>query len=313
VWGRSWEDLHKRYPETVAAPGDYTAVGRIAPKSVTFIPASVYDNPKLLEKDPGYLANLMALPETERKRLLGDRERGGNWHVRPGGTKFQKHWFEIVESVPADMREVRFWDLAATEQKNGHDPDWTAGCRMGEKDGVFYITDVRHDRLSPKNTEDLVRNTGLLDGYEVPIRMEKEPGASGKIVIDHYARIVLSGFDFMGLPPRGSKEIRANPLSAAAEAGNVKLLRGAWNRAFLDEVESFSPECKHDDQTDSASGAHTYLTRDSIAASVSGAASPVDARSAARFQKQIEEIMAGITDEDERLEALHLLHTEGML
>ena len=32
------------------------------PKSVTFIPAKVTDNRILLEKDPGYIANLQALP-----------------------------------------------------------------------------------------------------------------------------------------------------------------------------------------------------------------------------------------------------------
>ena len=51
---------------------------------------------------------------------------------------------------------------------------------------------------------------------------------------------------------------RALPLSAAAEAGNVKLVRGAWNKEFLDEVELF-PFVKHDDQTDTASGAKAML------------------------------------------------------
>src|SRR5690606_12789818 len=36
------------------------------PKSFTFIGASVYDNRILMEADPGYLANLMAMNKVER-------------------------------------------------------------------------------------------------------------------------------------------------------------------------------------------------------------------------------------------------------
>jgi hypothetical protein len=49
-------------------------------KSVTFIRASVYDNPALLEANPEYVDNLMALPEIEQQRLLY-----GNWRVRHEG------------------------------------------------------------------------------------------------------------------------------------------------------------------------------------------------------------------------------------
>jgi len=36
----------------------------------TFIPASIQDNPSLVENDPGYIVRLMQLPEIERMRLL---------------------------------------------------------------------------------------------------------------------------------------------------------------------------------------------------------------------------------------------------
>ena len=47
--------------------------------SVTFIPASLDDNPALTGKDPGYKGRLLALPRIERDRLLG-----GNWKIREG-------------------------------------------------------------------------------------------------------------------------------------------------------------------------------------------------------------------------------------
>jgi len=45
-------------------------------KSVTFVPARLDDNPALMERDPQYRANLLALPPVERERLLY-----GDWNI----------------------------------------------------------------------------------------------------------------------------------------------------------------------------------------------------------------------------------------
>ena len=66
------------------------------------------------------------------------------------------------------------------------------------------------------------------------------------------------GYNFSGHRPTGDV-VWAMPLAAAAEAGNVLILAGAWNKAFLDEVESFGPDCPHDDQVDAVSGAVNLL------------------------------------------------------
>lgn len=47
-------------------------------------------------------------------------------------------------------------------------------------------------------------------------------------------------------------------MSAQAEAGNVKIVRGLWNDGFLRELENF-PTGKHDDCVDGLSGAHSIL------------------------------------------------------
>ncbi|MHA2429259.1 MAG: phage terminase large subunit, partial [Candidatus Hermodarchaeia archaeon] len=92
----------------------------------------------------------------------------------------------------------------------------------------------------------------------VSIYMEQEPGASGKALIDHYARHVLVGFTFRPDKVTGNKGIRANPVSSAVEAGNVKLVRGTWITDYLDELEAF-PLGSHDDQVDATSGAFSML------------------------------------------------------
>jgi predicted phage terminase large subunit-like protein len=90
--------------------------------------------------------------------------------------------------------------------------------------------------------------------------MEQEPGSSGKSVIDDYRRTVFEGYTFRAVLGLGDKVSRADPLCAAAEAGNVVLLAGPWNEALLDEMEVF-PNGSNDDQVDGLSGAFAMLTR----------------------------------------------------
>ena len=218
-----------------------------------FIRSTLADNPS--EDAAAYRLSLAKLDHITRRQL-----EDGDWEITEGGMLFKRHWFEIVDTAPRDARRVRYWDLAATKKKDGNDPDWTAGARMARTpDGVHFIEDVRHNRDAPLDVERLVQQTAALDGPAVEVVMEQEPGASGVITIDHYRRRVLSGFEFHEHKSDTNKLIRARPLSSAAEAGNVKIVRGAWNEAFLDEVELFPTPGEHDDMVDAASGAHERL------------------------------------------------------
>lgn len=222
-----------------------------------FVPATINDNPYLDYNE--YVKSLQELDPVTRDQLLK-----GDWDATTKGNKFKREWFTIIDTAPADLRRVRYWDLASTEPKPNTDPDYTSGCLMGEREGVFYILDIRRDRLSPQGVEQLVRQTAELDGKNVSIVMEQEGGSSGKNTIDNYARRVLKGFVFKGVRSTGSKEVRANPLSSASEAGNVRLVRGNWIGDFLNELEVFAtPSATHDDQVDSASGAFAELATSS--------------------------------------------------
>lgn len=59
-------------------------------------------------------------------------------------------------------------------------------------------------------------------------------------------------------PVTGDKATRAVAAAAQAEAGNLKLVRGPWNEAFLDEVCGF-PAGAHDDQVDALADAVNEL------------------------------------------------------
>lgn len=241
IWADSFEELKAKYPES-------------EPKSFTFIPAKLTDNQILLRKDPGYLANLMALPLVDRERLLG-----GNWNIKPSAGKiFNRDWFEVVDVLPVGIQWVRFWDLAASEKKMvKDDPDFTASCKMGKLNGTFYIADASADRFSPSDTDTKMRNRASQDGVECEVVWEEEGGASGKRDTAHLVKMLV-GYNCHGVRPYGDKFVRAKPLAAQSEAGNVKLLRGDWNDRWLNHMHG-QPELGHDDEMDAASGAFNRL------------------------------------------------------
>lgn len=59
--------------------------GKKIVRTSSYVPARVYDNPALLRANPGYLANLMSLPETERRAYLE-----GDWSAFTTDCVFDK-------------------------------------------------------------------------------------------------------------------------------------------------------------------------------------------------------------------------------
>jgi predicted phage terminase large subunit-like protein len=245
-WADSSAELAERFPT-------------IPPKSFTFIASSIYDNRKLLEVDPGYLANLHALDPVERARLLGDGKRGGNWLIKPAAGKVvNRAWFEVVDAAPAGGRTVRGWDLAATKkQMKGDDPDFTATVKTKMVDGILYVLDCDHVRMDAVETDRMILSIASQDGREVAQRFEQEGGSSGKRDA-HYIVSLLAGYDVATIPPTGDKLARGRPFAAQAAAGNVKIVRGEWNNTYLSHLHAY-PDGAHDDIWDANSVAANDL------------------------------------------------------
>lgn len=215
-----------------------------------FLPATLEDNPYLDKRS--YEKSLENLDPVTREQI-----RHGNWDVQAAGNLFKRYWFKRVGAAPAGLRKARFWDLAASEDRGNNDPSWTAGVLIGERDGEFYILDAVRIRATPRNVEDLVRNTAEMDGPDVMIGMEREGGSSGVTVVGHYSKI-LNHRQFRGYPA-SKKETRFNNLSSQCEAGNVFYVDDLWNEDFLSEMELI-PGGGHDDQAVAAAGAFFMLT-----------------------------------------------------
>lgn len=228
-------------------------------KGRIFIPAGLDDNPYLDAE--AYRESLNELDPVERERLLN-----GNWEIKSQGDMFSRHWFVIVPAtdIPEGARSVRFWDMASTDPsrrkgKNKREPDWTVGFKLSHYQGMYWIEDIVRVQKTPQGVEETIKMTAEQDGYSVAIRMEQEPGSSGAITIDHYARNVLAGYDFAGVVSTGSKIERARTASAAAQAGRILVSSRCRNiLAFFDEADVF-PYGLKDDTIDGLSGAFNYF------------------------------------------------------
>lgn len=215
-----------------------------------FVPSRLEDNPSLNQAE--YRRSLMNLDPFTRAQLLE-----GDWSELSGGL-FKRQWFTVVDAAPAKLKKLRAWDLAASEAKDHTDPDWTVGLLLGRaNDGTFYILDVQRQRGTPAAVQALVKQTAELDGKDVMIWIEEEPGSSGKMLVDFYHRM-LAAWNFRSERPTGDKVTRAAPVSSQAEAGNIRVVRAPWNAALLDELALF-PHGSKDDQVDSLSLAYAKL------------------------------------------------------
>ena len=227
-------------------------------KTASFYPAKVTDNPSLDQE--AYIDSLGMLGEVDKARLLE-----GRWDIQEEGRFFERGWFKVVprESLPVGVRLCRYWDLAATEAKKGKntDPDWTVGALVATYEGYWWVVDIVRLRGNPGEVQRAIDATTSQDPYGTMIRMEQEPGASGKSLIDVYRRsATMLGKDFDGTAPTGAKDVRARPVANAAHAGNVAVCAGEWNRDFLDEFSTFPQVGIHDDQVDAVSGAFFALS-----------------------------------------------------
>jgi len=240
------------------------------PRSWTFIGSTLAANPILTKADPNYLANLRALGHVDRQRL-----ELGNWLVRSSaGQVFARQWFPIIP--PAEVPDgvaIRYWDRAASVPTGrNRDPDWTVGLKLlRTKSREFIVTDVVRFRGTPATVLETIKRTMLADGPKVTQWLEEDPGSAGKAEVSHLTRELGAtttqpgddwlpqGFTVRTRRPMGSKVERANPVSAMAEQGHVKLVRAGWNEQFLRELHGF-PDSAHDDQVDALSGAYAVAS-----------------------------------------------------
>lgn len=201
-----------------------------------------------------------------RETLLRAKRRLGSYYwsalyqrrpVPPGGLIFKREWFTIVEALPTGCKFVRYWDKAGTAGGG----DASAGVLFARSpEGRFFVVDAVVGRWSSGGREKVIKTTAQTDAQlygAVTTWQEQEPGSGGKESAENTTRN-LAGHVIRTERVTGDKTFRARPLAAQAEVGNVYLLKGPWNKGYLDELTSF-PNGANDDQVDGSSGGFNKL------------------------------------------------------
>jgi predicted phage terminase large subunit-like protein len=170
------------------------------------------------------------------------------------GSFFKVGMMKVEPAAPVGLRMCRGWDLAATEGGG----DFTAGVKVGKApDGTWWILDVKRGQWGADLVENELRETTKDDGNTVRIALPQDPGQAGKKQAIQLTRM-LAGFPVQAEPISGDKETRAFNFAAQVNAGNVRIIQGTWNKAFIEELRAF-PMGSHDDQVDAVSDAFNRL------------------------------------------------------
>lgn len=157
--------------------------------------------------------------------------------------------------------EVRVWDMASSEG----DGDFTVGTRLARgQAGQFFILDRERFRHAPGGVRRKVIATAKVDGYTIPILIEKERSGAGETVVDDYKRDPeLAGYRVEGVKAEADKESRATPYSNLQNHNKVYLPRHAdWVDGWVkrhSQMDGKGKRPKNDDEIDTAAYGIRFL------------------------------------------------------
>lgn len=190
----------------------------------------------------------------------------------PEGNLIKRDWYKIVEPhhLPIEGSTfVRYWDKASTEGGGGARSAGVLQCRSAT--GQYFVVDAVAGRWDTYDRDQVILETAQRDRATfgmVENVIEQEPGSSGK---DSYKSTAaqLGGFLVDKDSPTGSKISRLGPFEGQSKAGNVAVVRGAWNYDWLDEMTAV-PAGAYWDYPDATSGGFSRIHQAGWARGMSG-------------------------------------------
>lgn len=243
----SMEDFIEEYGEEMTK--------ELEPQKFVYYAATVYDNPYIRKYLPSYIGKLKNLPMVERMKLYE-----GCWFADLGGGQwFKEEWCTMVDAseVPHHLRSARAYDKAGTKPNpQNTDPDWTVGLKGKlDEDGSLWVTDMVRLRDRPAVVQQTIEKTAQADGKDTLISVPKDVGSAGKESSDNCkARLMRLGYNCCITSVSKGKAIRFEPVSILGQERKVYVVKGHWNKAFFEELESLDFETRargrHDDIAD---------------------------------------------------------------
>ena len=190
--------------------GRHPQTGKTLYEKRVFIPAFVYENKRLMDDDPNYIAGMMQLPEKEREMLLS-----GNWEIADDSC-FRE--FDVSIHVCKTFQPEPHWTKWRSVDNGFNDPFawyWYAVSEDGtvyvyreytrdpddesQKAVVHYTDQAKQVKLlssrvdlSTMTSEEAERYSYTVAGHDA-FAVDRAKG-TGKCLIDYYAEGGLTGF-----------------------------------------------------------------------------------------------------------------------
>jgi predicted phage terminase large subunit-like protein len=232
------------------------------PRSVTFVPARVEDNPALLEKSPEYLANLEALPYVDQQRL-----RWGNWKISLEGREWPPSYFDHiwVDAWPECVKECMALDPSKGPDAQKPDPakgklgDFSAFVRLGiDIHGTLYCEANLARR--PINRPDGGRfGSGIIeDGLDLfqlwgPSGFAVEANQFQSMLLGEFLRVAkarkMLHLPLFAITNTENKPVRIRTLGTYLAQGKLKFRNTPGTRMLVQQLRDF-PVAAHDDGPD---------------------------------------------------------------
>ena len=186
----------------------------------------------------------------ESKTDLGSFGYAGQFDQKPApdeGGIFKRDWFPIIDWKQEYSNLV--WNFVAdTAYTENEDNDPSGYIAYAEYENDFIIRKAETEHLEFPALCKALPTFAHLNGYSRRSIVEIEPKASGKSLVQTLKKETKLNCK-EGVPPAKDKTARAKDSSPTCEAQRVKLIRGLWNKPFLDQLTTF-PNAAHDEYVD---------------------------------------------------------------
>lgn len=186
----------------------------------------------------------------EAKIDLGSFGYAGQYGQKPApeeGGIMKRDWFPLVPWQQQYSNLV--WNFVADTaytDKEENDPSGYIAYAEYENDFIIRMAETEH--LEFPDLCKALPTFAHANGYTRRSLVEIEPKASGKSLVQTLKKETKLNVK-EGVPPAKDKTARAKDSSPTCEAQRVKLIRGPWNKAFLDQITVF-PNAAHDEYMD---------------------------------------------------------------
>ena len=190
--------------------------------------------------------------------------------IERDGNIFKRSWFmdETTNTIyrqltknelPEDLPLLRYWDFAAS----GKEGDGTSGLLTGWDGENLYLIDLVAGKFSSSETLRKFKATAKKDGRTTMIKIEQEPGAGSKLLINKFRYDKdLRRYSIRGDKVNMAKNVRSFDLETLAEEGRVYFVRADWNMKVIDQLVAFTgQDGGEDDIVDTCTGSAKHWRR----------------------------------------------------